>query len=74
MQMFDQAKGGYVPKTSGKELIDSIGAEINLDRIELVDFAMIDSRAVDLKFLFNLANLVQQKINDELVDGIVIGE
>ena len=33
---------------------------------------MIDSRAVDLKFLHNLAKLTQDYINDELVDGIII--
>jgi L-asparaginase/Glu-tRNA(Gln) amidotransferase subunit D len=33
---------------------------------------MIDSRAVDLKFLHDLAKLTQDYINDELVDGIII--
>lgn len=64
--------GGYVPKTSGKDLIESIGAEVNLEKIELVEFAMIDSRAIDLKFLHDLAKLTQEYINDELVDGIII--
>ncbi|RNA08921.1 L-asparaginase [Brachionus plicatilis] len=72
VQKFDRQLGGYVPKTSGKELIESIGSEINLETIDLIEFAMIDSRAIDLKFLFNLSKLVQQKVNAEEVDGIVI--
>ena len=72
VQKFDAENGGYVPKTTGKELIESIGHEINLERLELVEFSMIDSRAVDLKFLHDLAKLVQEKIDDELVDGVVI--
>ncbi|CAF0798606.1 unnamed protein product [Brachionus calyciflorus] len=72
VQKFDKDLGGYVPKTSGKELIESISSEINLETIELIEFAMIDSRAVDLKFLYNLSKLVQQKIDDNFVDGIVI--
>ena len=72
VQKFDKDLGGYVPKTSGKELIESIGSEINLERIELIEFSMIDSRAVDLKFLHDLAELVQRKINDDDVDGIVV--
>lgn len=72
VQKFDEKLGGFVPKTSGKELIESIGSEINLETINLVEFAMIDSRAVDLKFLYNLSKLVQQKINNEQIDGIVI--
>lgn len=72
VQKFDKICGGYVPKTSGKELIESIGAEVNLEKIELVEFSMIDSRAVDLKFLHDLAKLTQEYINDELVDGIII--
>ena len=72
VQKFDKDLGGYVPKTSGKELIESIGSEVNLETIDLVEFAMIDSRAVDLDFLYNLSKLVQDKVNDEYVDGIVI--
>ncbi len=72
VQKFDKDLGGYVPKTSGKELIESIGSEINLEKIDLIEFSMIDSRAVDLNFLQNLAHLVQEKINDEYVDGVVI--
>jgi L-asparaginase len=72
VQKYDKDLGGYVPKTSGKELIESIGHEINLETIDLVEFAMIDSRAVDLTFLHNLARLVQEKINNEFVDGVVI--
>jgi L-asparaginase/Glu-tRNA(Gln) amidotransferase subunit D len=72
VQQFDQEAGGYVPKTSGNELIQSIGNEVNLEKIELIEFSMIDSRAVDLNFLRNLAELVQQKIDHEYVDGIVI--
>lgn len=72
VQKFDKKCGGYVPKTSGKELIESIGAEVNLEKIQLVEFAMIDSRAVDLKFLHDLAILVQNLINDELTDGVII--
>ena len=72
VQKFDKEMGGYVPKTSGKELIGSISSDINLDKIELIEFAMIDSRAVDLKFLHDLSELVQKNINDEFVDGIVV--
>ena len=72
VQRYDSEMGGYVPKTSGKELISSISSEINLDRIELIEFAMIDSRAVDLKFLYDLSKLVQKNIDDEYVDGIVV--
>ncbi len=71
VQKFDKEKGGYVPKTSGKELIESIGLEVNLEQIELIEFSMIDSRAVDLKFLYDLSRLVQEKINDEYVDGML---
>jgi L-asparaginase/Glu-tRNA(Gln) amidotransferase subunit D len=72
VQKFDKEMGGYVPKTSGKELIGSISSEINLDKIEVIEFAMIDSRAVDLKFLHDLSILVQKNIDDEYVDGIVV--
>ncbi len=72
MQQYDQEAGGYIPKTSGNELIQSIGNEVNLEKIELIEFSMIDSRAIDLNFLRNLAELVQQKIDLEYVDGIVI--
>ena len=72
VQKFDKDSGGYVPKTTGKELIQSIGNEINLEKLELVEYSMIDSRAIDLKFLHGLAVLVQDKINDEYVDGVVI--
>ena len=72
VQKFDQESGGYVPKTTGAELISSINSEINLDKIELVEFSMIDSRAVDLNFLHRLSKLVQEKVNDEFVDGVVI--
>lgn len=43
-----------------------------MEKIDLIEFAMIDSRAVDLDFLINLSRLVQQKVNDEFVDGVVI--
>jgi L-asparaginase len=72
VQKYDKEKGGYVPKTSGQELIQSIGCDINLEKIDLIEFSMIDSRAVDLKFLHDLARLVQEKVNDEYVDGVVI--
>lgn len=72
VQKFDSKMGGYVPKTSGRELIESIGHEVNLEKIELHEFAMIDSRAVDLKFLHDLAELVQNYVNDEFVDGVII--
>jgi L-asparaginase/Glu-tRNA(Gln) amidotransferase subunit D len=72
VQKFDKTCGGYVPKTSGKELIESIGAEVNLEKIQLIEFAMIDSRAIDLKFLHDLAKLVQDCASDELTDGIII--
>ena len=72
VQKFDKEHGGYVPKTSGLELIKSINSKINTEKIDLVEFAMIDSRAVDLKFLYDLANLVQKKIDDDFIDGVVI--
>lgn len=72
VQKFDEQCGGYVPKTSGLELIKSIGSKINTEKIDLVEFAMIDSRAVDLKFLYDLAVLVQKKIDDDFIDGVVI--
>lgn len=72
VQKFDEEQGGYVPKTSGLELIKSISSKINVEKIELVEFAMIDSRAVDLKFLFDLSNLVREKIDDERIDAVVI--
>ena len=53
-------------------MIESIGHDINLEKIELIEFSMIDSRAVDLKFLYDLATLVQNKVNDEYVDGVVV--
>ena len=53
-------------------MIESIGHEVNLERIELIEFSMIDSRAIDLKFLHDLAEVVEKKINDEYVDGIVV--
>ena len=59
VQKFDQESGGYVPKTTGAELISSINSEINLDKIELVEFSMIDSRAVDLNFLHRLSKKEQ---------------
>ena len=56
-------------------MVDSIGSsesEVNLEKIDLVEFCMIDSRAVDNKFLHDLAKLVQERINDLSVDGIII--
>lgn len=53
-------------------MIESIGSEVNLERIELIEFSMIDSRAVDLKFLYDLSQLVQANLDNEDVDGIVI--
>ena len=73
VQKFDKNSGGYIPKTSGKELIESIGAEVNLEKIQLNEFSMIVSRAVDLNFLHDLAHLVQEFVNNrELVDGVII--
>lgn len=72
VQKFDEEQGGYVPKTSGLDLIKSIGSKINTEKIDLVEFAMIDSRAVDLKFLYELSTLVRAKINDERIDAVVI--
>ena len=43
-----------------------------MENIDLTEFSMIDSRDVDIKFLNDLAILVQKKINDPSVDGIVI--
>lgn len=72
VQKFDDQIGGYVPKTSGIELIESISSKINLEKIDLIEFSLIDSRAIDLKFLYDLSSLVQRKIQDDAVDGIVI--
>lgn len=72
VQKFDEQQGGYVPKTSGLELIKSISSKINTEKIDLVEFAMIDSRAVDLKFLYDLAVLVQRKIDDDSNDAVII--
>ena len=66
VQKFDCESGGYVPKTSGKELIDSVGQDIDLDKIDLVEFAMIDSRAVCLKFLHDLSALVQKYVDAKI--------
>ena len=72
VQQFDKKQGGYVPKTSGLELIKSINSKINTEKIDLVEFAMIDSRAVDTKFLYELSALVNAKINDDRIDAVVI--
>jgi L-asparaginase len=72
VQKYDEKYGGYVPKTSGRELIDSINQVTDIDKLELVEFSMIDSRAIDLKFLYDLAVIVQKKIDSETVDGVVI--
>ena len=72
VQQFDQASGGYVPKTSGHDLITSIASQIKLENISIVEYAMIDSRAVDLAFLHGLATLVQTSLEEETVDGIVL--
>jgi L-asparaginase len=72
VQKFDKELGGYAPKTTGKELIDSISSEVDLERIDLVEYAMIDSRFVDLNFLHGLSKLVQESVMDDNIDGIVI--
>lgn len=72
VQAFDESSGGYVPKTSGSALISSIGNQVKLENIEVVEYCMIDSRAIDLDFLSGLAVLVQENINNDSVDGIVI--
>lgn len=72
MQEFDEESGCYIPNKNSKELIESIGNEVNLDTIDIVEFSVIDSSAADLDFLYNLAKCVQRKINNENVDGLAI--
>ena len=72
VQKYDEANQGYIPKLSGKELFESLSVDIDLETIELYEYAMIDSRSVDLDFLHGLAKLVQLRIRDEAIDGIVI--
>jgi L-asparaginase len=54
------------------DLIESIKDTFSLDDIELIEFCLIDSSAVDLDFLTHLAKLVQRKINTDYVKGIII--
>jgi len=61
-----------VPKTSGHALISSIGNQTKIENLQVIEFCMIDSRAVDLKFLHGLSQLVQTHVDDENVDGVVV--
>lgn len=72
VQKFDINSGGYVPKTSGTELLDSLKNLVKLENIKVVEFCMIDSRAIDLEFLHGLATEVQSHVDDDHVDGIII--
>lgn len=72
VQKFDNESGGYVPKTSGNELIESIAHQVTLENIKLIEYSMIDSRAIDSDFLHGLATLVQAQVNDDTVDGVII--
>lgn len=72
VQQFDKDSGGYVPKTSGNALISSIGNIVKLENLKVIEYCMIDSRAVDLKFLQGLQALVQEQVDDDDVDGVVI--
>lgn len=72
VQKFDIESGGYVPKTSGNELLNSLSNLVKLENIKVVEFCMIDSRAIDLDFLHGLATEVQKHVNDDDVDGIVV--
>jgi L-asparaginase/Glu-tRNA(Gln) amidotransferase subunit D len=72
MQEFDEETGCCVPNKNSKEIIESIGAEVNLEKLDIVEFSVIDSSAIDLDFLHNLSKVVQRKINNENVDGIAI--
>ncbi len=65
-------QGGYLPKTSGNALISSIANKINIEKLQVIEFSMIDSRAIDLKFLHGLSKLIQTHIDDENVDGVVV--
>ncbi len=67
VQKFDKDSGGYVPKTSGSDLISSVSSQIKLENISVIEYSMIDSRAVDLEFLHGLATLVQTHVNDDTV-------
>ena len=72
MQEFDEVTGTCIPNKNSKEIIESIGNEVNLEKLDIVEFSVIDSSAIDLEFLHNLAKTVQRKINNENVDGIAI--
>lgn len=72
MQEYDEESDCYVPNKNSKEIIESIGDEINLNKIEIVEFSVIDSSAIDLEFLHQLAKVVQRKINNENIDGLAI--
>ena len=69
---FKSDKGGYIPKTSGRELISSIANQVTLENIKLIEYAMIDSRAIDLDFLHGLATLIQAQVDDDSVDGVIV--
>lgn len=53
-------------------MIASIAHQVTLENIKLIEYSMIDSRAIDSDFLHGLATLVQAQVNDDAVDGVII--
>ncbi len=72
MESWDEETRCYIPNKNSKEIIESIGHEVNLQKIDIVEFSCIDSSAIDLEFLHELAICVQRKINNENTDGIAV--
>lgn len=66
---FNPESDSYLPLKSSTEIINSLGSNIDLSKVEIVDFSLIDSSSIDLEFLFELAKITQRKINTPNISG-----
>lgn len=70
-------QGLYVPIQKDSSLsklntIESIINESEFNNLELCEFSLIDSCSVDLEYFFELAKMIQRKINHYKTRGVVL--
>ena len=72
---YNQELRCYVPKevSNNINITEAIKNDVDLNLLEFVNFAIIDSCTIDIEFLYELAKLIQRKINSDYVKGIIEG-
>lgn len=68
-QEFDHKLDCYVTKSNMDQIVESIKVEDPARNIEIVQYAAIDSSSADLDFFYDLAKLIQRKVNNQQVKG-----